>query len=116
MSDQRDERLDPVNEGMSEEKLDAFVTIGRQLAAKMAEANFRIITSRPSWTMTNVEAEIERAIERIEINSRDLVTAQGADPDGENWRTIWTAMECGYRQRMMDLLRVSGVRIGEKLQ
>ena len=116
MSDQRHERLDPVGEGISEEKLDAFVTIGRHLAAQMAEANFWIITSRPEWTMSDVEDETERAIERIEINSRDLVAAQGADPDGENWRAIWTAMECGYRQRMMDLLRVSGVRIEEKLQ
>jgi len=82
----------------------------------MAEANFRIIASRPGWTMADVEAETEQAIERMEIASRDLLAAKGADPDGDNWRVIWTAMEARYRQMMMDLLRVSGLRVGEKLQ
>ena len=107
---------DPVDEGMTEQELEAFVTLGQQLATQMAEANFRIITSRPSWTMADVEAETERALGRMEISSRDLVAAKGADPDGENWRAIWAAMEHGYRRTMTDMLRASGLRAGEKLQ
>ncbi|XYD12684.1 hypothetical protein R1A27_34670 (plasmid) [Methylobacterium sp. NMS12] len=116
MSDHRAKRPEPDGERVTEEELGAFVSLGQQLAGQMAEANFRVITARPGWTMADVEAETERAIERMEIASRDLLAAKGADPDGENWLAIWTAMEGRYRQMMMDLLRVSGLRVGEKLQ
>ena len=115
MSDPRSEWPDPDGEHVTEEELGTFVSLGQQLAGQMAEANFWVITARPGWTMADVEAETERAIERMEISSRDLLAAKGADPDGENWRAIWTAMESRYRQVMMDLLRVSGLRVGEKL-
>jgi hypothetical protein len=111
-----DRGSDPANEGVTEQELEAFVSLGQQLAGQMAEANFRVITARPGWTMADVEIATERALERMEIGSRDLVAAKGADPDGENWRAIWTAMESRYRQMMTDLLRVSGLRVGEKLQ
>ncbi|MCJ2065891.1 hypothetical protein MKK63_24750 [Methylobacterium sp. J-088] len=116
MSDQNGERPDPADEGVTEQELEAFMSLGQQLAAQMAEANFRVITSRSGWTMADVEAATERALERMEIGSRDIVVAQGADPDGENWQAIWAAMESRYRQMMTELLRVSGLRVGEKLQ
>lgn len=116
MSDERGGRQDPDHERVTQQELDAFVLLGQQLAAQMAEANFRVITCRPGWTMADVEMETEQAIERMEIASRDLLMAKGANPDSENWHAIWTAMESCYRQMMMDLLRVSGLRVGAKLQ
>jgi hypothetical protein len=116
VSDQRSERPDPNDEHVTEEELEAFVSLAQQLAAQMAEANFRVVTSRPGWTVADIEAETERAIERMEISSRDLLAAKGSDPDGENWLAIWTAMEARYRSRMLDLLRICGLSFGEKLQ
>lgn len=116
MSDRHGERPDPVNEGVTEQELEAFVPLGQQLARQMAEANFRVVTSRQGWTMDDVEAETELALGRMEITSRDLLAARGSDPDGDNWRAIWTAMESRYRLTMADLLRVAGLRGEETLQ
>lgn len=116
MSDQRGERPDPDGDRITEEELGAFVSLGQQLAGQMAEANFRLIASRPDWTMAAVETETEQAIERMEIASRDLLVSKGSDPDGENWRAISTAMESRYRQMMADLQRASGLRVGDTVQ
>jgi NAD(P)-dependent dehydrogenase (short-subunit alcohol dehydrogenase family) len=110
------ERPDPLNEPVPDESLAAHISLGRQLATEGAEANFRSLTAAPGWTMAQVNAETELAVERMEIASRDLLTAKGADPDGEQWRAIWTVMENQYRQTMADLLRASGLWIGETLQ
>jgi hypothetical protein len=99
-----------------EVSLAAHISLGQQLAAQMAEANFRSLTAASGWTMAQVDTETERAVERMEIASRDLLIAKSADPDGEQWRAIWTAMEDQYRQTMADLLRASGLRTGETLQ
>lgn len=116
VSDQRGEWPGPDDEHVTEHELDAFVLLGQQLAAQGARANFRVITVQTGWTMADIEADTERAIRRMEIASRDLLATKGADPDGEDWSAIWTAMESRYRDTMVDLLRGSGLRVGEKLQ
>jgi hypothetical protein len=104
------------DEPVPEEVLAAHISLGRQLAAAGAEAIFRSLTAAPGWTMAQVDAETELAVERMEIASRDLLATKGADPDGEQWRAIWTVMENQYRQTMADLLRASGLRTGGTLQ
>lgn len=107
---------DPLSQALPAEALAAYVSLGCQLAAQMAEANFRSITSAPGWTMAQVEDETEQAIGRMEIVSRDMLAAKGSDPDGGQWREVWTAMEGRYRETMAELLRGSGLRVGETLQ
>ena len=109
-------RLDASEGGITTTQLAEFVALGWRLAGQMAEANFRSITAAPAWTMADAEAETDRAIERMEIASHDMLTGKGADPDGANWREIWTAMEAGYRETMAGLLRASGRRGGGTLQ
>ena len=109
-------RLDAPDSEMSAETLQDFVMLGRRLAAQMAEANFRIVAARAGWTLAEVEAEVEWAIARMDVGARDLLAAKGADPCGENWLAIWTAMEAGYRETTDGLLRSSGFRVGGTLQ
>ena len=102
------DRLDAPGNPISATQLSDFVALGWRLAAQMAEANFRSITAAPAWTMADVEAETDRAIERMEIAASDMLAGKGADPDHANWRQIWTAMEAGYRQTMAGLLKGFG--------
>lgn len=44
------------------------------------------------------------------------LAGKGADPDGANWREIWTAMETGYRETMAGLLKGTGRQGGATLQ
>src|ERR1700712_2190278 len=97
------------NAPLPEESLAAHISLGRRLAAQMAEANFRSLTAASGWTTARIDAETERAIERMDIASRDLLTTKGADPDGEQWRAIWTVMKNQYRQTMTALLQASGL-------
>lgn len=105
-----------IDDRVRDESLAAHISLGRRLATEGAEAVFRSLTATPSWTMEQVDAETERAIERMEIASHGLLTAKGADPYGEQWRAIWSVMENQYRQTMAALLRASGLRIGDRLQ
>lgn len=52
----------------------------------------------------------------MDVGARDLLAAEGADPWGENWQLIWTAMVAGYRDATTDLLRIAGVRGQDTLQ
>lgn len=108
-------RLDAPEGGITATQLADFVALAWRLAAQMAEANFRSITATPAWTMADIEAETDRAIERMDVASRDMLAGRGADPDGANWREIWTAMEAGYRETMAGLLKASGHRSGGSL-
>jgi hypothetical protein len=109
-------RLDAPGGGVPAEALSDLVALGRRLAAQSAEANFRTLTAQPGWTVAQIEETTEAAIARMDIGARDRLVAQGANPSGENWQAIWTAMEMGYREAMADLLRASGHRMGETLQ
>lgn len=109
-------RSAPIGKPIPDETLKSYILLGRQFAAKIAEVNFRSIASEPGWTTAQVEYETECTIERLEIVSRDKVISRGADPSGENWQAIWTAMETGYRETMARLLRAAGSRGGGTLQ
>ena len=109
-------RLDAPDSEIPAETLPDFTVLGRQLAAQMAETNFRIIAARAGWTLAEVEAEVEWAIARMDVGARDLLALKGADPCGESWQLIWTAMEVGYRETTDSLLRSSGFRVGGTLQ
>lgn len=111
-----DRRQDPATESVGVQELEAFIRLSQQLAGRAANANFRVVTARSNWTRDDVEIETEHAIERMKIGARDLVSARGADPNDVYWRMAWIAMEIRYRETMADLLRVSGLQVGEKLQ
>lgn len=109
-------RSDPIGAPIPDETLEGYISLGRQIAARMAAANFSSITAAPSWTRADIKAETDRAIERMEITARDMLAGNGAHPNGANWREIWTAMEGGYREVMAALLRIAEGRGGRTLQ
>lgn len=105
-----------IGEQTSDETLESYASLGRQLAAQMAEETFRVVTATPGWTSAHIEEAIEIAIERMDIASRDALAGKRADSSGEDWQTIWVAMETSYRDTMAVLLKASGYRSGEVLQ
>ncbi|MCJ2012319.1 hypothetical protein [Methylobacterium sp. J-076] len=107
---------DPHRQPMSSEALATYISLGRRLAAQMAETNFRFLTAKPRWTAAEVEMATEHAIARMDIGARDLLNEKGADHGGEHWQAIWAAMEGGYREATAALLCDASVRGGGTLQ
>lgn len=109
-------RLDTPGSELPAEAIADFIALGRRLAAQMAEANFRMVTANPEWTLAEIRHETECAVARMDVGARDLLAARGADPEGENWQAIWEALETGYRETMAGLLKASRQRGGGTLQ
>lgn len=103
-------------QGVLDETLEAFMSLGAELAARAASEFFRTVTAQPGWTKAEIEDEAEHSMVRMEIAARDAITALGGDPDGEHWRAVWTEVQRGYRERVADLLRASDSRARGTLQ
>ncbi|WFT83417.1 MULTISPECIES: hypothetical protein [unclassified Methylobacterium] len=116
MSGRRDKTQGTPGEPMEPETLEEFVLLGRGLAAQVAEDTFHRITAAPDWSIAGVEAKADAALSRIDLSARDMIRARGADPDGEHWSELWSAMERGYREKMIELTRAAGPRSGGSLQ
>jgi hypothetical protein len=107
MSDRRDGRRDLD---------DTYADAGVQLGMQVAEQAFARATSKPLWSVEDVEAETDRALGQMEITARDTHAAWGLDLDEPECREVWNEVEQGCYARMDELLRVSGLWSGGKLQ